>query len=138
MFYIIYTSNLPLTFHNNHAGENSYDSNCKACGSLTCYADDSTYTVSSNEPTSLSEKITSKYRELSNFMLNNKLVLNSEKTNVMVLASSFKHRKHGNFGVTLNTGNEIVEPVEFETLLGAHLFNNFQWNHHICDARRHC
>ena len=69
-------------------------------------------------------------------MVNNKLVLNSDKTHVLVLASAQKHRKHGNFGIQLDTGNETIEPVEDEFLLGANLSNNFLWNQHIRDGSK--
>ena len=42
LFYVIYTSDLPHTIHNNHMIEGITDSECKDCGSLTCYADGST------------------------------------------------------------------------------------------------
>ena len=67
-------------------------------------------------------------------MRNNRLVLNTDKTHVLVMASAFKHRKHGNFNISLNTGNEIIHPIESEYLLGANLSNNFQWNQHVRDG----
>ena len=107
---------------------------CPDCGFLCCYADDSTYTVSGDDPQIMTEQITAKYDEISTFMSNNRLVLNSDKTHVLIMASAFKHRKHGNFNVKLNTGSEIVEPIESEYLLGANLSNNFQWNNHVRDG----
>ena len=65
--------------------------------------------------------------------MNNRLVINSDKTRVLVMASAHKHRKHQNFGIQLNTGNEIITPVDSETLLGAKLSNNFTWNLHVRD-----
>ena len=50
------------------------------------------------------------------------------------MASAHKHRKHGNFHVTLNTGSEIINPIESEYLLGANLSNNFLWNQHVRDG----
>ena len=79
LFYVIFTSDLPKTIHDNNPGNNQCESNCGDCGFLTCYADDSTYTVSSADPNTLSEKISAKYSEISNYMQSNKLVLNSEK-----------------------------------------------------------
>ena len=67
-------------------------------------------------------------------MRDNRLVLNSDKTHVIVMASVHKHKKHGNFDIILNTGSEVIEPSEYETLLGADLSNNFQWNQHIRDG----
>lgn len=93
LFYIIYTSDLPLAIHD---GSNLVNI-CEECGHLCCYADDSTYTVSSQEIGIISQKISSKYSEISTYMRNNKLVLNSDKTHLVVMASAHKHRKYENF-----------------------------------------
>ena len=66
-------------------------------------------------------------------MSQNKLVLNGDKTHLLVMASLSKHRKHQNFGITLDTGSEEIEPISSEKLLGAKLSNNFTWNLHIRD-----
>ena len=65
----------------------------------------------------------------------NKLVLNSDKTHLLVMASAHKHRKHENFGIVLNTGAEIIEPISDEKLLGGQISNNFTWNNHIRDNK---
>ena len=52
------------------------------------------------------------------------------------MTSANKHRKNGNFGISLDTGNEVIEPIEAEVLLGATLSNNFTWNSHIRDGER--
>ena len=106
------------------------------CGSLCCYADDSTFTISSKDPSELSRKISEKYNNLSVYMQNNKLVLNSDKTHVLVLASAHKHRRYGDFEIELDTGNETIKPVDCEILLGASLSNNFQWNQHVRDGKK--
>ena len=64
-------------------------------------------------------------------MSNNKLILNGEKTHVMVMTSSRKHAMYGDFGITLDTGTESVEPVSDERLLGANISNDLTWKKHI-------
>ena len=66
-------------------------------------------------------------------MNQNKLVLNGDKTHLLIMASSNKHRRHQDFGITLETGTKIIEPISSEKLLGAKLSNNFTWNLHIRD-----
>ena len=66
----------------------------------------------------------------------NKLVLNSDKTHLLVMATSAKHKKHEDFGIFLDTGNEIIEPVSDERLLGCQLSNNFKFNCHIRDNEK--
>ena len=52
------------------------------------------------------------------------------------MSSPHKHRKYDNFGITLNTGSEIISPIENEKLLGAQISNNFTWNQHIRDHEK--
>ena len=138
LFYIIFTSDLPQTIHSNHSAVIAEHSKtlCNDCGSLCCYADDSTFTISGSDPQLISEKLSAKYKEISHFMRNNRLILNSDKTWVLIMASEHRHKKHNDFGIQLNTGNEIIHPVQSEVLLDVTLSNNFQWNHHIRDGEQ--
>ena len=61
----------------------------------------------------------------------NKLVLNSDKTHLLVMATPYQHSQHQNFGITLNTGSEIIEPIYTEKLLGGHITNDFKFNEHL-------
>ena len=63
----------------------------------------------------------------------NKLALNSDKTHLMIICTEQKHRRHQDFGITLNTGAEIIEPVSCEKLLGGYVSNDFKWNQHLRD-----
>ena len=64
-------------------------------------------------------------------MSKNKLVLNGDKTHLLVMATSQKHLRNGDFNITLDTGNEVIEPIYSEKLLGGHITNDFKWNEHI-------
>ena len=52
-------------------------------------------------------------------MANNMLKLNSDKTHLLIMTSKTLHKKYQDFGITLNTGQEIITPVQNEKLLGA-------------------
>ena len=76
LLYIIYTSDLPNIVHQCtpfEEGEN-INLNCKECGSLCCYADDSTFTISGRDPDLLSVQISNQYKNIAEYMTNNKLV----------------------------------------------------------------
>jgi hypothetical protein len=66
-------------------------------------------------------------------MASNRLVLNSDKTHLLVMASDRKHKIHGNFGIVLDTGMETVLPQDHEKLLGCNISSNFTWNQHLRD-----
>ena len=138
LLYIIFTNDLPESIHQHDEinSERSVNHNidCRTCGNICCYADDATYSISGTDGCELSRKLEVKYEEVATYMTNNRLVQNSDKTHLLVMCSSHKHRRFNNFGITLNTGSEIIEPRETETLLGAQLSNNFTWNHHIRDG----
>merc|ERR1711997_808082 len=69
-------------------------------------------------------------------MAKNKLVLNGDKTHLLVLASSKNHKKHENYGITLDTGTKIIQPSEYEKLLGGFISNDLSWKEHIRDNEK--
>ena len=146
LFYVIFSNELPEVIHNhfNHAlngvpdnntnGDSFFNIHCKACGGVCCYADDSSYSKSSDDPEALKEEIKNKYyNDIANFMSMNKLVLNGDKTHLLVMATSQKHDRHNDLGITLDTGEVIIEPIYSEKLLGGHITNDFKWNEHLVD-----
>ena len=103
LLYVIYTSDLPESIHSHEKlSPTGYDWDCSECGSLCCYADDSTLTISGPDSHTVSHQITEKYKAVDTFMLNNRLVLNSDKTHLLVLSSPHRHRKYDNFNVIIN------------------------------------
>ena len=63
-------------------------------GSICCYADDTTYSCSSKDPEELSRKLSTRYRMVADYMVNNRLKLNDDKTHLMVMTTSQFRRKH--------------------------------------------
>ena len=132
LLYICFTNDLPEVVHDHLTTNNTFfNTHCKSCGGICCFADDSTYTKSDKDPEIVQQKITEKYSQISNYMAQNKLVLNSDKTKLLVMASPYQHKAHGNFGITLETGTDVIEPVSCEKLLGGYISNNFKWNEHV-------
>ena len=69
-------------------------------------------------------------------MTKNKLILNSEKKHLLVMTSARNHLNHQNFGITLDTGTEIIEPGHEERLLGGIISNDMKWNSHVRDSEK--
>ena len=110
LLYVIYTNDLPEVIHdeNPHSMATKcgfWNLPCNECGSICSFADDSTYTISRLSPTELKEAINNIYQLISNYMVMNRLALNTDKTHFMVLTSNALHKKHEDFGITLNTGS---------------------------------
>ena len=134
LLYIIFTNELPELVHE-HAAENNklYNMNCPQCGHLCCYAaDDSTISFSSCNTETISTKITEQYNVVADFMSNNKLKLNGDKTHLMLLATGNAWRtKLDNDSISLNTGQEIIGTSKTEKLLGGLINQNLKWTEHI-------
>ena len=64
-------------------------------------------------------------------MAANKLVLTSDKTNLLVMASEKKHHLHGNYGIILDAGQEIIQTQDNEKPLRCQISSNFTWNEHL-------
>ena len=93
-------------------------------------------TVSHHDPVELENTIAEKYKSVADYMANNRLKLNSDKTHLLIMTSSIHHKKHQNFGIKLDTGQEEIEPSAHEKLLGAHISNDFKWNNHLRDNEK--
>ena len=96
LMYILFVNELPevvndhteCSLHNRVAAgsfqsENGY--RCMEYGSLCCYVDDSTLTVTNKDPVELSTKLSENYRKLSEFFGDNRLILNEGKTRLIAM-----------------------------------------------------
>ena len=121
ILYCILVNDLPELAHNHATDDHCpsfWNNHCNTCGGISCFADDITLSVSSSDPELLTGKIEEKYEEITEYMASNRLVLNSDKTHLLVMASRKKHKKNGDYGIYLNTGSEIISPQAHEKLLG--------------------
>ena len=87
LFYIIFTNDLPETIFTceKHttptlAEDPVFCTHCQDCGTVCCFADDSTLSVSDPDPAILTEKLNEKYAILSDYLTTNKLKLNDDMT----------------------------------------------------------
>ena len=81
------------------------------------------------EPEDLSAKLSEQYKRLAEYMGDNKLVINDDKTHLLVMGS----RKHAALRaqVSIDTGTVMVTPRETEKLLGIHLHESLKWKEHV-------
>ena len=129
LMYILFVNDLPEVVHDHNgvpahgAGQRhahvQFNMHCQACGGLCCYVDDSTYMFSSSDPAILSEKLSGQYSKLADYMGNNKLVINDDKTHLLVMGTP-KYSEKRNL-VNINTGTVVVQPIETEKLLGINI-----------------
>ena len=71
---------------------------------------------------------------LEEWISGNKLVINPDKTHLMVMGPKRFNNKRTQ--VCIQAGTFTITPTETETLLGGHLHQSLQWNHHIRDGKK--
>ena len=108
-----------------HEGDN--------CGELVGYVDDGAYSVSHADPRVLSEVLTEKYSMLHQWMNNNKLVINPDKTHLMVIGSEKIARARQQ--VNMMAGEHCIKPTETEKLLGMNIHQSLKWNEHLANSK---
>ena len=140
LLYIIFTNELPEVIHQEvclaQQSEGVRDrpvmsTGCWQCGSLVCYADDSTYCTLDPDPQNLSRKLGEQYSRLAKFLGANRLKVNDDKTHTLVLTTSQLRRKRANMNILVEIGGELSEPSEVERLLGAQVHMNMKWGEMI-------
>ena len=129
--YVIFTNDLPETIlATDHVHWGVMTTYCDECGGLCCFADDSTYGVSSKDPKVLEERLNEKYRILANYMGNNRLKLNDEKTHLLIMTTKQKQRLM-DIDIQIKTTTEPIEPKSSEKLLGVWIKNDLKWAEYI-------
>ena len=130
LLYTLFTNELPEVVHDQghvreqEQGEDAdswpaYNLGSLEQGSICCYADDTTFTTTGQQSAELSFKLTEKYKVIAEFMLNNRLKLNDEKTHLLVMGNSHSNtRTKDKYKVSVNTPTVIVRPSKSEKLVG--------------------
>ena len=134
LMYTIFTNDLPECIHDHRQvtpPHPRYNVDCQECGSICCFADDSSFSFSSKTAADLCEHISEKFKKVSDYMASNELKLNSDKTHLLLLMSDESRQHKPNFIVQLNTGTEIIETTNSEKLLGGIIAQNLKFKEHI-------
>jgi hypothetical protein len=135
--YVLFTNDLPETILNSssHVHWSQLTTHCPECGGLCCFADDSTYSVSSHSQEDLEEKLNDKYRVLASYMTNNRLKLNDDKTHLLIMTTKQKQRIL-NINVKINTPTEEIKPIKSEKLLGIFIQDDLKWTDYILNNEK--
>ena len=103
------------------------------CGELVGYVDDGAYSFAHTDPTVLSRVLTEKYNLLEQWMNNNKLVINPDKTHMMVMGN--KRVEPLRQQISMMAGNFPIHPTQTEKLLGGQVHQSLKWNQHLTDGK---
>ena len=120
LFYTIFTNELPQVVHEGDcpmkgvAEEPLFSIQCQECGGLCCYADDSTYTVTAKDPEQLTETLSRKYSVMADFLTDNKLKVNDDKTHMLVMTTRQKRRHVDTSSARIIPPSSTLTPQEMD------------------------
>ena len=110
----------------------SYELDCQC----EQYADDTTMSASSQSNEETARVLTNNCEKVSQWMSQNQLKLNPDKTHKMTVGTSHRLKSQdANICVTMD-GFTLQESIEkSETILGVTVQSNLKWNTHVSDVR---
>ena len=98
------------------------------------YVDDGAYTYANHDPLILSNVLTRKFKLLEEWINDNRLVINADKTHLLVLGPKKISEKRGL--VSIKAGQFTIKPTESEKLLGCNIHQSLKWNLQIRDHNK--
>ena len=141
LLYVLLVGELPQVIHEEHnedeynqTSESRYNIHCEKCGGLAAFVDDSTYSVSATNPQLLTEKLSTKYKKLAEYMGDNGLVINDDKTHLVVMGTRKNNEARKN--VKIETGTVTIKPDTTEKLLGFQIHETLKFQEHCRDNRK--
>ena len=93
------------------------------------YVDDATYTYASDDPHELSDVLSKKYKCIAEYMSANKLVINADKTHLLVMGTPARGAARQE--VQLMAGQHVIFPTPTEKLLGCNIHKTMKWGEHL-------
>ena len=125
ILYTLFTNELPAILDNMHEGNST----------ICCYADDATLSCKSSNHNDLSNVLSQSYDKISEFMVNNRLKLNNDKSHLMVMTSSQARSKTQSANlVAIKTSTKNIQPSQKEKLLGCWVQENLKWTYNIMES----
>ena len=117
LLYLVYTNNLPDIIHNHKVDFKKPEVYCKEDGCMVNFVDDGTVYFASKDPEEVSQKLSNHYSKIEEYMNSNKLVINSDKTHLLVMAARGAISAQRT-EVQVTAGTDIIKQSVSEKLLG--------------------
>ena len=130
LLYLVYTNDLPDVIHSHSVNYQEPMGDCPQDGSMVNFVDDGTVYVADKDPGIVSQKLTEHYTKIEEYMHSNKLVINSDKTHLLVMAGrgAITARR---MDVQVQAGPDMIEQSISEKLLGGMVHFTGRWNEMI-------
>ena len=140
LLWLVFTCDQPDVIHSHEIDGQSVSRGCPSkfdkeavCGELVGYVDDGAYTYEHKDPTVLSRVLSDKFKCLEEWMINNRLVLNPDKTSLIVLATKKTAKLRQEVNIT--AGIHCIRPSETAKHLGGYVHQSLKWNEHIAEGK---
>ena len=148
LLWVCFTCDQPDAIHDHQVEGHGLDRGCRGhqqeqggsvavpggdCGELVGYVDDGAFSYSHTDPSVLSRVLTEKYNMLEEWMSNSRLVINPDKTHMMVMGG--KKVEQSRKQITMKAGSFIIKTSESEKLLGGIVHQSLKWNQHLRDSQ---
>ena len=134
LLYLIYTNYLPDKIHNHRNDYQKPEVHCLEDGSMVNFVDDGTVYFAHKQPEVVSQKLSNHYKNIEKYINANKLVINSDKTHLLVMAGrgAITARR---LEVQVSAGPDLIEQSTSEKLLGGMIQNSGKWNEMISNSK---
>ena len=161
LWYLIYTNELPEVVHGQNCADQErsdetgggggtpvqqaetavaaealrrplYKTGDSECGTLVCFADDSSESVSDRNMEELKRSMEEQYAASASFLTSSRLQVNDSKTHTMLLTTS-QYRRLNNPTLTVTIGAVEQKSSSVERLLGLQLHENLKFREYIQD-----
>ncbi len=109
--------------------------NCLENSNASMYADDTNITVGCDSFNNLEETLNHEMSNIHQWLLSNKLTLNIEKTEYMVIGTHQRLRKFSQ-DTTVSLDGKIIKQVNSKKILGVIIDENLCWDRQIENVRK--
>ena len=105
-------------------------------GTAVMYADDTTLYQCSSDAIGLQEKLTAGLVKIANWLCQNKLSMNVQKTQLLLLSRKRRAKDLENIQIALN--GEVIKKQDCVKYLGVLIDSSLSWEKHISRTRKKC
>ena len=112
LLWLCFTCDQPDVVHDHEVDAQEAHHGCDQpleCGEMVGYVDDGAFTYSHRDPAVLSQVLTRKYTMLEDWMSSNKLVVNQDKTHLLVMGTKKMAAKRNE--VSMRSGQFTINPT---------------------------
>ena len=98
---------------------------------ITTFVDDTSCNLTFNKYKDYQSQIDKTYDTLKDYMTANKLILNQDKTKLIIISQHPDTKKN----LKINTGNEIIQPTAQFKYLGLQFNEKLDWKHYLIESK---